>query len=101
MVPKTSTESLLTFEEDAQVETRLHDMAYDDTSSLQIDANGIVVPVGLDVWRSWTGRRYIFGIEHHGPVYEFGKSETTPWSGSRICFCSTCQTHVAPKLRPN
>lgn len=60
------------------------------------------IPVTSDVWSSWTGRRRIWGMEHHGPVYAFGAPEgTPPWTGARECYCSSCQAHVEPTLRPN
>jgi hypothetical protein len=56
----------------------------------------------LRTWRSWTGRRKIWGIEHHGPIYIIDtKDDSTPYTGSRLCKCSICQEHVDPRLKSN
>jgi threonine dehydrogenase-like Zn-dependent dehydrogenase len=59
------------------------------------------VSVQIDVWRAWSGLRTIWGHEYHGPVYALGTPTDTPWTGARVCMCTTCQTHVEPKYRPN
>ena len=56
----------------------------------------------LRTWRSWTGRRMIWGVEHHGPVYVIdSKDDSKPFTGARICKCSVCQTDVHPVLKSN
>lgn len=78
----------------------------DDTappkSGLDIEAAGSWLSVGGDVWRAWSGRRMLWGIEYHGPVYALGTPEgSQPWDGARTCGCHECQRHVRPELRPN
>ena len=69
---------------------------------LEVHLGNDWIPITADMWRSWTGRRRIWGIEHHGPVYAVGtQDESTPWTGVRECACSTCQAHVEPTLKPN
>ena len=58
----------------------------------------VVVPTD-DIFRSWTGERRINGDEHHGPVYALGSD--VPYTGSRVCGCSECQSHVEPRFRKN
>jgi hypothetical protein len=52
-----------------------------------------------DVFRSWTGERRINGDPYHGPIY--GLASDTLYTGARTCACSTCQSHVEPRLRKN
>jgi hypothetical protein len=60
------------------------------------------MPVEVQVWRSWTGRRAIFGMEYHGPVYSMNSpDDSEPFDGRRACSCDSCQLHVAPEKRPN
>jgi hypothetical protein len=55
-----------------------------------------------NLWRSWTGRRKIWGIEYHGPVYNLDSPEdSAPWSGIRSCSCQICQKNVDDHLKPN
>ncbi len=101
MVLKTLTESLIRIAENMD-DPLTHDIARGEgTTALQIEHTDHPVPASPDVWRAWTGRRYVFGVEYHGPVYPLGKDETVPWTGARVCSCSTCQSHVIPTLRPN
>lgn len=56
----------------------------------------------LRTWRAWTGRRKIWGIEHHGPVYVIdSKDDTKPYTGSRMCKCDACQVHVDSRVKSN
>ena len=56
----------------------------------------------LRTWRSWTGRRKIWGVEHHGPIYILdSKDDSKPFTGHRVCKCSTCQEHVDSRLKAN
>lgn len=57
------------------------------------------LPARPDMWRSWTGRRAVWGVEHHGPVFMLGTN--TRYTGSRMCGCPTCQTEVEPASRMN
>lgn len=60
------------------------------------------VPAELSIWRSWVGRRALWGQEYHGPVFSVeAKDDSVPWTGKRQCTCPTCQRHVAPESRPN
>ena len=53
-------------------------------------------------WRSWTGRRAIWGLEYHGDVYKFdSEDDSTPWTGRRSCGCATCQRHVVVESKTN
>lgn len=59
-------------------------------------------PADMRTWRSWTGRRKIWGIEHHGPIYVLdSKDDSAPFTGKRICMCEICQKHVDVTLKPN
>jgi hypothetical protein len=71
-------------------------------TGLEVEVEGDWIPTSIDVWRAWTGRRKLWGFEHHGPVYSFGHSdESPPYAGRRVCNCGKCQLHVKPELRPN
>jgi hypothetical protein len=64
------------------------------------------IPATPELFRAWTGLRRIFGMEFHGPVWNFGTDpestpEAQPYAGARVCTCSECQKHVAPQLRLN
>lgn len=60
------------------------------------------IPVELPIWRSWIGRRSLWGQEYHGPVFNVDATDdSTPWTGQRICTCSKCQAHVSPESRLN
>ena len=53
-------------------------------------------------WRAWSGRRRIWGLEHHGVIYFINsKDDSNPYTGSRICKCSVCQTDVHPTIKAN
>ena len=54
-------------------------------------------PVVRELWSSYTGRRAVWGIEYHGPVFVEG--QTTPWRGRRVCGCQTCQADVEASQR--
>ena len=69
---------------------------------LEAEVYGVWKEVDGTTFRSWTGRRMINGEEHHGPVFLLGAPEgAPPYTGSRVCGCSQCQEHVAPRFRPN
>jgi hypothetical protein len=54
------------------------------------------------VWRSWTGRRRLWGVEYHGDVYDVRTTDDdAAWDGPRTCHCVTCQRNVRPACRPN
>jgi hypothetical protein len=59
------------------------------------------IPTTGTLWRSWTGRRRIWGLEYHGPVFNIDRPDGTPFAGKRSCGCSVCQEHVESKFRPN
>lgn len=42
---------------------------------LEIDSNGVRAEVGADVWRSWTGARYLNGYRVQGQRFLFGTNE--------------------------
>ena len=65
-------------------------------------AGDIWEPAELNLWRSWTGRRKIWGMEYHGPVYIVDSPEDSPpFTGLRVCKCNICQAHVDVKLKAN
>lgn len=66
---------------------------------LEAEVGGEVLLVDEALWRSCTGRRWRNGVEHHGPVVEYGS--TRLWVGRRYCLCSQCQSTVAPEHRAN
>lgn len=70
------------------------------STGLEIMIQGTWLPIDLRTWRSWTGRRAMWGREYHGPVFVLDSGDTH-WSGKRICTCSDCQSTVSPELRPN
>lgn len=59
------------------------------------------IPASKGLWRSWTGRRRVWGIEFHGEVFNMDRPDDSIFTGKRTCFCSVCQTHVEGKFRPN
>ncbi len=70
---------------------------------IMVDGNERV-PVEREVFRSWTGRRFMNGEEHHGPIFSYLASEEIPeslYKGKRECTCSTCLAHVDPRFKPN
>lgn len=68
---------------------------------LEIEADGKWIAADLSVWRAWTGRRTVWGMEYHGPVYALHAKDETPWDGPRVCVCGKCQQHVRAEHRPN
>lgn len=69
---------------------------------LEVFSNESWVIVDKETWRSWTGLRRVFGIEYHGAVYNYLTPEgSPPFTGKRICKCSTCQEHVAAPMKDN
>jgi hypothetical protein len=53
-------------------------------------------------WRAWTGRRRIWGLEHHGPVYVLNsKDDSVAYTGRRFCKCSICQSHIDATIKSN
>lgn len=74
----------------------------DDVASgplLELESSGTTLLVEADVWRSWTGRRFMNGEEYHGPVYLLGSDSR--WTGHRVCGCPECQVGVEAQYRPN
>lgn len=57
------------------------------------------INVDYNEWKSWTGRRFINGEEHHGEI--FCHNTNIPYNGARVCRCSVCQSYVEPKFRMN
>jgi len=77
------------------------DNALVDTG-MQVELDQAWIPTTYQVWRSWTGRRALWGKEIHGPIYAMTTVDnSTPWSGARSCGCPVCQEHVLPISRPN
>ena len=68
---------------------------------VEIKVNASWIPTTSEVFRSWTGRRRIWGIEYHGPVYVLGKPQETTYTGARLCPCAVCQETVEPRFRTN
>lgn len=65
----------------------------------EIEWNSELVAADPDTWNSWTGRRYLDGVEFHGPVTTFGTSSL--YTGKRSCGCSACATATLPIHKPN
>lgn len=65
----------------------------------EIEWNGELVSADKDIFDSWTGRRYLDGNEHHGPVTLHNTSSL--YTGKRVCLCTTCQASALPIHRPN
>jgi len=64
--------------------------------------NGAWIPSDRKLWRSWTGRRAVWGLEYHGPIYAMeSTNDSTPWDGPRECNCDKCQSNVKPTSRSN
>lgn len=59
------------------------------------------VPCTQELWRAWTGRRKIWSLEYHGPLFNIASDDFVPFIGKRICACAICQEHVAYTLKPN
>ena len=70
------------------------------TTGLQVMSEGTWVPSTRELWTAWTGRRAVWGVEFHGPVYLVGTTDVT-WTGSRACPCARCQSTVVPGSRRN
>ena len=64
-------------------------------------ADGEWIPSTQVLWRSWTGRRKVWGLEWHGPVFNIDRDDSVPYMGKRVCTCSVCQEHVASVAKPN
>lgn len=41
-------------------------------------------------WLSWSGRRWLNGVEYHGPVFVLG-TNTPVKRQARVCLCDDCQ----------
>jgi hypothetical protein len=59
------------------------------------------IPAGAVLWRSWTGRRRVWSLEYHGPVFNIDRPDGEPFKGKRVCGCTVCQEHVESKSRHN
>ena len=68
-------------------------------SLLEISVSGNILAVKRELWRSWTGRRFINGEEYHGPVFTIDSDSA--FSGERTCKCNECSTNVPSHLRSN
>ena len=64
-------------------------------------ADGEWIPSTQVLWRSWTGRRKVWGLEWHGPVFNIDRDDSVPYTGKRVCTCTICQEHVASVAKPN
>jgi hypothetical protein len=64
-------------------------------------ADGEWIPSTQVLWRSWTGRRSVWGLEWHGPVFNVDRDDSVPYAGKRVCTCTICQEHVHPTAKPN
>ena len=71
------------------------------TSTLEIEVGDKWIPAEAPLWRAWTGRRTVWGMEYHGPVYTLEDKDGAPWDGPRVCGCHKCQAHVRAEHRPN
>jgi len=60
---------------------------------------GNVLVVDNDLWRSWTGIRFLNGEEYHGPVYVMGTQKL--YEGIRTCICKTCQPQKEFRININ
>ncbi len=67
---------------------------------LEIQVEGLWVMTDKDIWGAWTGMRRRNGVDFHGDVHLLSNPDKV-WTGSRCCFCKTCQAHVEAKHRPN
>ena len=52
------------------------------------------VVVSYYIFRSWTGRRYLNGVEYHGPVYILGSGDYASARQARACDCAECTTQA-------
>lgn len=56
----------------------------------------------LRTWRAWTGLRRVWGLEHHGDVYDIASiDDCHPYTGRRRCQCNVCQSSVATETKSN
>ena len=86
---------------DVPLPEKLHDVA-EATGPLEILSGDKWIASDKETWRSWTGLRRAWGIEYHGPVYNYLTPEgSPPYTGKRICRCGKCQESVEPTLRDN
>lgn len=69
-------------------------------SLLEIEFNGTWIDASPDVFESWTGRRKINGVEHHGKVTYLDRPGEI-YKGRRTCACKHCQSDVLPEHKPN
>lgn len=58
-------------------------------------ADGRILAVTPMIFNSWTGRRYLDGVEWHKPVLQ---SDGTAYTGARACTCARCQEFVSPTI---
>jgi len=73
---------------------------FHDPNVYEILVSDARLVVDFDIWRSWTGHRYMNGKEfHHGDVYAYGTNTVSV--NSRVCGCSVCQSTVPAEHRPN
>jgi hypothetical protein len=69
----------------------------DPVPQLEIEVRaGTHVSVDESMFVSWSGRRYIDGAEHHGPVHYLDPENTldrivsAPAKNVRVCGCEKC-----------
>jgi hypothetical protein len=74
---------------DELASTPIHEIEFDSASFVVDEAT----------FSAWTGRRFVNGKEHHGPVYNMGTSIL--YTGPRQCPCTRCSSSVSPHLRYN
>lgn len=71
-------------------------------TGLSVMLEGCWIPADRSLWRSWVGRRALWGIEYHGPIFDVeSKNDDRPYEGPRNCGCKTCQSSVEPASRKN
>lgn len=69
---------------------------------LSVMVDELWIPADLKMWRAWTGRRAVWGLEFHGDVYAVdSEDDSTPFTGARTCACDDCQRHVTLDERKN
>ena len=105
MFDSTDVKTKLTENVAAKLNELVPDRIFDDSvgnTVYQVQCSSEWIEVTEAIFRSWTGLRRVNGEDHHGPVYKFGVAgESKPYTGSRSCGCSICQTTVVPELKVN
>jgi len=73
------------------------ELAPNPVHEIEFESDSFVVDEAT--FSAWTGRRFVNGKEHHGPVYNMGTNVL--YTGPRQCPCSACSSSVSPHLRYN